>query len=288
MQHLFGIDHCALIVRDLDTADRMMRRLGFRPTPRGIHSAHMGTANSTIPLRNGTYFETVGVLQPTPHNADRRERLARGEGVFGLALKTDDARAAAVEFEAAGIGSGEAVDFARPVELPVGLREARFTVARTRQGSTPGAWIFVCQHHTPDVVWREDYLDHPNGAQGIVEVVGVASDLVGLARTWVGVFGARLHKEARSVTIEGSGAVIRFLDPESFRQRYHAVGAVPPADEPDLAALHFAVTELKMVADLLGDHGVPFHRLESGTIAVGPTEACGAIFEFSAHVAHDR
>lgn len=209
----------------LDAADRKVRRLGFRPTPRGIHSAHMGRP-STVPLRNGTYFETVGVLQPTPHNADRRERLAWGEGLFGLALKTDDARAAAEEFEAAGIGSGEAVDFARPVELPVGTREARFTVARTRQGSTPGAWIFVCQHHTPDVVWREDYLDHPNGALGIVEVVGVASDLPGLMRSWERIFGTRLRNDARSVTINGSGAIIRFLEPEAFRRRYHPIG--PP------------------------------------------------------------
>lgn len=288
MQHLLGIDHCALLVHDLDVAERTIRRLGFRPTPRGIHSAHMGTANATIPFRNGTYFEIVSVLQPTPHNADRRERLARGEGPFGLAFKTDDARVAAVEFEAAGIGSGEAVDFARPVELPVGTREASFTVARTRQGSTPGAWIFVCQHHTPDVVWREDYLDHPNGAQGIVEVVGVASDLAPLARSWARIFGARFHGDARSVTIDGSGAVIRFLEPEAFQQRYHPVGAPPPAGEPDLAALRFAVKDLEAVADVLRGHDVPFRRLDGGTIGVAPAQACGAVVEFSAHIAQDR
>jgi hypothetical protein len=242
----------------------------------------MGTANATIPFRNGTYFETVGVLQPTPHNADRRERLTRGEGLFGLALKTDDARAAAVEFEAGGISSGEAVDFTRPVELPMGMREARFTVARTLQGSTPGAWLFVCQHHTPDVVWREDYLDHPNGALGIVEVVGVASDLLGIKRSWERIFGTRLRSDARSVTIEGSGAIIRFLEPEAFRQRYHPIGTLPSAGEPDLAALRFAVKDLKTVADVLTDRSVPFHRLGGGTIGVGPQEACGAAFEFSA------
>ena len=285
MQHVLGVDHCALLVRDLGAADRTMHRLGFRPTPRGIHSAHMGTANATVPFRNGTYLETVSVLQPTPHNADRRERLAaRGEGPFGLAFKTDEARAAAAEFAALGFGSGEAVDFARPVELPVGTREARFTVARTRRGSTPGAWLFVCQHHTPNVVWREDHLDHPNGTQGIVEVVGVAPDLPALARSWGRIFGARLHSDAQSVAIDGLGAVIRFLEPEAFRQRYGPVAAIPAAGEPNLAALRLAVRDLDTVADVLMGHNVPFCRLEGGTIGVAPEQACGTVLEFSARI----
>jgi catechol 2,3-dioxygenase-like lactoylglutathione lyase family enzyme len=290
VQHVLGVDHCPLLVRDLDAAERTMRRLGFRPTPRGIHSAHMGTANATVPFRDGTYLETVGVLRPTPHNADRRERLAaRGEGPFGLAFKTDDARAAAAAFAAAGLGSGEAVDFARPVELPAGTREARFTVARTRPGSTPGAWIFVCQHHTPNVVWREDHLDHPNGTQGILEVVGMAPDLPALARSWGRIFGARLRADARSITIDGPGAATRFLEPGAFRRRYGPVGAaVLAAGEPDLAALRLTVRDLEAVAEVLRRHEVPFHRLEGGTIGVAPEQACGAVLEFSARIAQAR
>ena len=37
--------------------------------------------------------------------------------------------------------------------------------------------LFMCQHHTPDVVWREDYLHQPNDALGIAEVIGIADDL---------------------------------------------------------------------------------------------------------------
>jgi hypothetical protein len=281
MKELLGVDHCALLVRDLEAADRTVRRLGFLPTPRGIHSAHIGTANITVPLQNETYFEMVGVLRPTPHNADRRERLARGEGLFGLAFKTDDARAAAAEFEAAGIGSGEAVDFARPVELPTGKAEARFTVARTRQGSTPGAWIFVCQHHTPEVVWREDHLDHPNGARGIVEIVGVASDLPAVARSWAPLFGARLYQDGRSVAIDPAAVVLRFLNPEAFQQRYYPIAALPPADEPDLAAIRFAVNDVEVVADVLRGHEVPFRELEGGSICVAAEHCCGAVVEFS-------
>ncbi len=179
MQHVLGLDHVIILVRDLDDAEARMTRLGFRPTPRGYHSAHMGTANATVMLRNGTYFETLTVVQPTPANADTRAVLALREGPAGLALKTDDAEGAAVEFMAAGIAAGDALDFARPVELPDGTRDARFTVARVRSDASPGTSLFVCQQHTPDVVWREDFLEQPNGATGLAELIGVADDLVG-------------------------------------------------------------------------------------------------------------
>ena len=68
MRHVLGLDHVVILVRDLDDADARMARLGFRPTPRGHHSAHMGTANATVMLPDRTYFETLTVLQETPAN----------------------------------------------------------------------------------------------------------------------------------------------------------------------------------------------------------------------------
>jgi catechol 2,3-dioxygenase-like lactoylglutathione lyase family enzyme len=159
MQHVLGLDHVIILVRDLDDADARLTSLGFRPTPRGLHSPHMGTANATVVLENGTYLEVLGVLEATPANADSRAVLAEREGPFGLALKTDDAHGAAEAFEAAQIAAGGALAFVRPVAFPNGTQDACFTVARIRADATPGASLFVCQHHTPEIVWREDYLE---------------------------------------------------------------------------------------------------------------------------------
>jgi hypothetical protein len=131
MQHVLGLDHVVILVRDLAGAEARLARLGFRPTPRGVHSAHMGTANTTVIFEDGTYLEALGVLQPTEHNLAVRTVLAEREGPYGLAFKTEDAGAAAAEFAAAGIGPAEALEFARPVELPSGPRAAAFRVART-------------------------------------------------------------------------------------------------------------------------------------------------------------
>ena len=137
MQHVSGLDHVVILVRDLAGAEARLARLGFRPTPRGVHSAHMGTANTTILFRDGTYLEALGVLQPTDQNLAVRAVLAKREGPYGLAFKTDDADAAAAEFAAADIGPGVALEFTRPVALPSGPREAAFRVARTDRVRTP-------------------------------------------------------------------------------------------------------------------------------------------------------
>ena len=50
LNHVVGLDHVVILVRDLDAAAENWRRLGFTLAPRGIHSAHMGTGNHTVML----------------------------------------------------------------------------------------------------------------------------------------------------------------------------------------------------------------------------------------------
>ena len=56
-----GLDHIVVVVRDLDAAAQRWRKLGFTLSPRGLHSAHMGTANHTLMLGDD-YLELMGVV----------------------------------------------------------------------------------------------------------------------------------------------------------------------------------------------------------------------------------
>jgi len=280
MQHVLGLDHVIILVRDLDDSEARMTRLGFRPTPRGYHSTHMGTANATVMLRNGTYFETLTVVQPTPANADTRAVLALREGPAGLALKTDDAEGAAVEFMAAGIAAGDALDFARPVELPGGTREARFTVARVRSDASPGTSLFVCQQHTPDVVWREDFLEQPNGATGLAELIGVADDLAAIEQAYGVIFGDRVDRGEDTVTIAADLATISFLTPAALTQRFGSLAAPVSAPTPRLAGLRFAVDDLDRTKNVLRNNDVSW-TASGSSILVAPKEACGTLVVFS-------
>ena len=50
LKNVIGLDHAVVMVGDLDKAAENWKRLGFTLSPRGTHSAHMGTGNYTIML----------------------------------------------------------------------------------------------------------------------------------------------------------------------------------------------------------------------------------------------
>ena len=81
LKNIIGIDHAVVMVRDLDKAAENYRQLGFTLSPRGTHSAHMGTGNYTI-MFDPDYMELLGVLVATEHNAPARAFVDRhGEGI---------------------------------------------------------------------------------------------------------------------------------------------------------------------------------------------------------------
>jgi catechol 2,3-dioxygenase-like lactoylglutathione lyase family enzyme len=281
MQHVLGLDHVVILVRDLADATARLGRLGFRPTPRGVHSAHMGTANSTILFGDDTYLEALGVLQPTEDNLAVRSVLAEREGPYGLAFKTDDADAAAAEFAEAGIGPGVALEFTRPVELPSGPREAAFRVARTDPEHTPGTWLFVCQHRTPEVTWRTDYIEQPNGAHGMAEVAGVAEDLQPISDLYGRIFSERVRCDEQCVVIDAGSARITFWRPAVFMERFVPFAEGLTAAAPRLVALRLRTGSLEQTQTVLHANGVRHVATAQGTILVAPHEACGTIVEFA-------
>jgi catechol 2,3-dioxygenase-like lactoylglutathione lyase family enzyme len=278
MQSILGLDHVIVLVRDLERAETALERLGFRLTPRGTHSVEMGTANATAVFRDGTYLELMTVLSETPLNRPLAAMLREREGLSGIAMKTQDARAAAAELETAGLGDGAADALSRPVELEGGPRDAAFTLARIDPAKTPGAWMFVCQHHTPEVVWREGYLDHGNGIEGLAEVIGIAADLPALARAYAPIFGeARVHLESDRVRLDAGGAGITFLAPLTFASRF---GQAPRESRPHLAALSFRSASPGQVARLLRTKGLdPVPSPAGERILLPPTPDFGVSIE---------
>lgn len=278
MEAIGPLDHVIILVRDLDRALAQMTRLGFRPTQRALHSAAMGTANSTVMFGDDTYVELLTVVRETPLSAHLKEMLDRREGPAGIAMKTSDGRAAAHAFAAAGIAAGDATDFSRPVDLPGGTREAAFTVARLAPAATPGAWMFVCQHHTPEVVWREDHIEQPNGVAGIAEVIGIAAALEPVEAAYERVFGrARVTRTADGLEIAAGSARLSFLQPLAFAARF---GRMPRRREAHLKALVLRADALTRVARVLDEQGTRYAETAAGTLLVPPEAASGTLLEF--------
>ena len=283
MRAVLGLDHVIVLVRDLDAAETAMAQLGFRPTPRGLHSAKLGTHNATIVLPDRrTYFEVLAVRAATDDNAPTRDMLEAREGASGVAFKTDDAKEAAAVFAGLGVAAGDAIDFSRPVELATGTREAAFTVARLTPEATPGTWAFVCQHHTPDVVWRDDYLQQPNGALAVVGVVAtVDDDPAALAPAWQRLLGERARLVDDDLVVEADAATLRWTTPERLEQRFGAFGQAVRRGGPGLRVIELATADLGATRTFLQQAGVAIADGTDGTVATDPAAGCGTIFAFT-------
>jgi len=278
-KHLTGIDHCVILVRDLDQAAQTYRKLGFAISPRGFHSAHMGSANHTIMLQQD-YFELLGMISPTDHNKKWRDELDRnGEGLTAIALQTDDADRACQEIRGLGIAATDPLAFSRPVELPGGGKaEAAFKITQFPPGSFPGAQVFVCGQLTRQNVWLPELIRQPNGAEALAAAIMVSPDPAKAAAAWTRVFGAGAER-----AIEGGHAVqigatpLEILTPAAATERY--VGVAPGRLERErLIGLAFKVKD-RVKARTALDGSI--RAVEIGkSLVMAPARACGALVEF--------
>ena len=178
LKNIIGVDHAVIVVGDLDAAAQNWKRLGFTISPRGTHSAKMGTGNYTIMLGED-YLELMGVLGETEHNAPTRAFLARtGGGIERVAFTTPDAAAGAEEIRARGYPPLGPTDFERPVTMPDGRQSAaKFSTFQWPVDQAPGGVrLFACQHKTRDTVWIPELQRHANAAKRIVRILMVSPD----------------------------------------------------------------------------------------------------------------
>ena len=272
-----GIDHAVIVVRDLANAEANYKRLGFRPTPKGHHTK-LDTINHCIML-DRDYFEVLGVEKPGPYNEDQRVMLKDREGLWALALQTDDARAAHGRLKAAGFKPTDPVDFARPVELPGRTTDARFTVFYFEVDAVPGLRLFLCQHYTRDVVWRPDYLGQANAAKSLAHVTLVADDPDGAAKAYGRVFGTEPRPITGGFAVPAGQAEIRVLSALQAANEF-AGDPVLGYQHPVPLALGLAVSDKRATKAALSSRSVPFTESAHGGLRVPSTQANGVVLDF--------
>jgi len=280
MKHLSGLDHVVIMVRDLDAAADAWRRLGFTLSPRGTHSAHMGTGNHTVML-GPDYFELLGVVSDTPHNAQSRTWLATRQGIERAALRTDDAAAGVAELARRGLAGVGPLDFGRPVRLPDGAStEARFRVFQWPPDEAPaGLRIFACQHVTPRAVWIPALQAHANTARRIRRVEVLAADPRAAARHLARLIDGNAEEAPNGGWQVHTGAergAFVFVDPTGVARRHPGL-ALDHLPAEGGVALTLEVEDLEAAAACVGALGTR----GAGTITVPPSAATGVILELT-------
>jgi len=274
-----GLDHVVVMVDGIDAAEAAYKTLGFQVQPRGFHKK-LGTANQLM-IFDTDYFEILGIVEPTEFNAERREWIKGGGGLANVALATDGADIAYEAFEAAGLDPDRPLPFDRAVEVAGKTERAAFRTIRIPKTNMPVVGFFVCEHLTPQFVYRPEWARHPNSAHAIAGVTVIVEQ----PDRWT----AELEKYfgRGAVKVEGNGLVVdtgtqpvRYLPRADYLARYPGIVPVRTGDHPALLSLH--VRSLATCEALLRKNGVKFVKPDAARLLVPPSEAADLTLEFVA------
>ena len=268
-------------VQDLEVARQTYAHLGFTLSPRGRHVG-WGTANYCAMLQSG-YIELLGIVDPAQFTNKLDAFLEGGEGLLGLAFASADVEAAAQELGARGVETEGPKALSRKLELPEGDAEPAFRNLYLGPGASAGIRAFLCQHLTPELVRRDAWLVHANGAQGLVSLTASVADPGAAALA----FGALLGPEAVSagdgmIEVATGAGTLRLCAPEALHDVFPGIANLPERSAPFLAGFRVAVAEPARTADYLDGAGVPFLRDGDRLLRLDPRQTHGLVLEFEA------
>lgn len=279
LTNVIGIDHAVIMVKDLDAAAVNFKRLGFTISPRGTHSAHIGSGNYTI-MFDPDYMELLGVLAPTEHNAPARAFLDRnGDGIERIAFTAVDSAAGADEIRALGYQALGPTDFERPVTMPDGtMSAAKFRIFQWPTTEAPGGLrIFACQHKTRETVWIPELMTHANGAKRLRQVLIVTPEPAKEAAHLSAMIDREVRVETDGAVAVPSGsdrADFVFLTKDTLGQRYPGVSL---AGLPDRGGAGLVIAaDLVATEAALGGNGIR----SNNAICVSPAAGNGTLLAF--------
>jgi hypothetical protein len=256
------LDHVAHFVPAMEPAAVALERLGFRLTPftvqtnrEGGATVVSGTGNRCAMLRNG-YVELLVATSDSVLSRQLEERIADHVGLHLAAFSTADAAAEHARLAGAGFHTLPLVDMRRPVTLDGATDDARFTIARIAHGSMPEGRTQFLAHHTERLVWREDYLDHPNGAVALNAIWLAADDPGEAAARFARFTGRPARARGEIMTIRLDRGALHVATPAFLTAR---LGIVPAGTPPCFVAVTVLVASLAALRDCL-DRGGIAHR----------------------------
>lgn len=270
------LDHVVVNVRDqIDAGLETYRRLGFTLTPRGFHT--LGSMNH-LAILGSEYLELIAAA---PGETRRAEILAAPFGLNGLVFGTENSAAVYAALHDAGVPVEPPLEFSRPVELAEGARDATFRTVRLTPGTVPAGRIYFCHHFTRELVWRDEWRHHANGAIGVVRAVIAARDPSVLGALFARMFGEDAVR--RSATGCSLAVGLSRFDVVTMDALAREFGdAAPAADGRDeyMAALTIRTRSLERAAGALAVGGIKGVRQEPGRIVVPAAETFGVTLEF--------
>lgn len=271
------LDHVVVNVRDrLDEAAETYRRLGFTLTPRGYHT--LGSMNH-LAMFGTDYLELIAAK---PGDDGRSEILASPFGLDGLVFGTEDAAATYQALRRNELLIDPPQQFSRPVQAGGKTRDAMFRTTRLPRSASPAGRLYFCQHLTRDLVWRDEWRHHANGAVGVARAVIAAEEPEILGGLFAHMFGSNTVR----ATDDGCSLILglsRFdvVHPGAVWEMFGGAAPDSRGRRDYMAALTFRTLSLDAAETALEVGGVRGVDRIGTSVLVPATEAFGVTLEFS-------
>jgi hypothetical protein len=270
------LDHVVVNVRDqIDLGADTYRRLGFTLTPRGYHT--LGSMNH-LAMFGTDYLELIAAPAGETRRPDVLETPA---GLNGLVFGSEDSAATYAALHEAGVPIEPPMEFSRPVELADGARDATFRTVRLSPGVVAAGRLYFCHHLTRNLVWRDEWRHHANGAIGVARAVIASSDPSVLGTLFRRMFGADAVR-----AIDGGCALAvglaRFdvVTHETLATMFGDAAPDPGGRAEFMAALTFRTRSIEAADAAMRSGNVADARRSANGIIVPGRSAFGATIEF--------
>lgn len=274
------LDHVGHFVPDAGACATALDAAGFTVTPFSAQMAPdpdtgrpalTGTGNVCVMLRSG-YLEFLTHTADTPIGLEFKEALARRAGLHLAAFAVPDAEARHGDLSRR-LPMRPLVRFSRDVEAPEGSREARFTVARLHRDAMPEGRVQLLTHASERAMWQARWLDHPNGAEGLVSLIASAPDPAGAAARFSAFLDRPVIRESGTryrMDLDRGG--IEFLNEDAAAR---LLGAAIEPGRPNFVGYAVSVGDLSRTRAHVERAGLPVHAADASTIVVPFPPALG-------------
>jgi hypothetical protein len=290
MKNHLGIDHPLVAVRDMDKVSEDFERLGFFINPRHHHP--WGTDNHLLMFPEN-FIELISIYDASKLDLKNERGFAFGrfisdsierkEGISLVALHSEDARSDHQLMEQRGVENNGIVDFRRVAHRPDGSEdEAVVSLVMLINEEYPAISHFFCHQHKPELVLVEEWMDHPNGANGFVSVCYVADDPSVFADRFEGIYGEQaVTLKPGYVHVQTDRGVFDVMSGDKAKARFEGVPI--PVDEDDLPtgiALCISTQTPEKAKNLLIENNIEFVEGNGGVFRVPAKYAGNTIIEF--------
>ncbi len=277
------LDHVGLFVPEMARAARAFERLGFRLTPfspqrhrlaPGEPLVPAGTANRLAMLAEG-YVEILAPIADTPVASQLRQAIRRYAGLHLIAFGTSDAEASHDHLARSGFAPQPVIGLERTVETPASHGLAQFSVVRVPPGTMPEGRIQFCRQRTPELVWQQRWLEQPNRARALTDVLICVEDPAEAAER----FGRFVGRAAtRGWLLELDRGRIAFVDQGRLARLFPGTTLPLP---PFMAAFAVTSDDLAATRSALRAGGLEARDAAPGVVVVAVPEGIAAIVCFA-------